>query len=77
MSLSYGYPEKPSFPLPKELAEVRERIWKACTKSGLYFLGIVTPETVIEHIDKGMMLIRAYEMESVKIGREYKMTKKD
>lgn len=77
MSLSYGYAEKPSFPLPKELEEVREKIWNACTASGLYFLGIVTPETVKEHIDKGMMLIRAYEMESVKIGREYKMIKKD
>lgn len=76
MSLSYGYSEKPSFPLPKELAYVREKIWNACTNSGLYFLGIVTPETVKEHIDKGMMLIRAYEMESVKIGREYKMKKK-
>ena len=77
MSLSYGYEEKPSFPLPKELEEVRERIWNACKKSNLFFLGIVTPETVKDHIDKGMRLIRAYEMDSVKIGREYTMVKKD
>ncbi len=71
MALSFGYAEKPSFPLPPELEEVRTRIWNACKEAGLYFLGIVTPETVTSLIDRGMRLCRAYDPKAVEIGRQY------
>ena len=71
MALSFGYAEKPSFPLPAELEAVRTRIWDACKDAGLYFLGIVTPETVTTMIDRGMKLCRAYDPAAVEIGRKY------
>lgn len=71
MSLSFGYAEKPAFPLPPELEEVRTKIWNACMDAGLYFLGIVTPETVTTLIDRGMRLCRAYDLKAVEIGRAY------
>jgi 4-hydroxy-2-oxoheptanedioate aldolase len=71
MALSYGYAEKPSFPLPPELEEVRTRIWDACKEAKLLFLGIVTPETVTSLIDRGMRLCRAYDPKAAEIGRKY------
>ncbi len=71
MSMSYGYKKKPTFPLPKELEEIRVKIWNACKNANLRFLEIVTPDTVTEMIDKGLMFCRAYEPESAEIGRKY------
>jgi 4-hydroxy-2-oxoheptanedioate aldolase len=71
MALSYGYAEKPAFPLPPELEEVRTTIWNACREAGLHFLGIVTPETVTSMIDRGMRLCRAYDPKAADIGRAY------
>jgi len=71
MAMSFGNLKKPSFPLPEELEAARSRIWNACKKANLNFLGIVTPKTVIEMIDKGMMFCRVYETEAAEIGRKY------
>ncbi|GAB6041589.1 HpcH/HpaI aldolase family protein [Endothiovibrio diazotrophicus] len=71
MSLSFGYAEKPDFPLPAELEAVRLRIWNACRDAGLRFLGIVTPQNVTELIDRGMRICRAYDLKAVEIGKRH------
>lgn len=71
MSMSFGYRKKPEFPLPEELEEVRTKIWNACKKAGLFFLGIVTPDTVTDMIDRGLMLCRPTEERAAEIGRKH------
>ena len=71
MSLSFGFKERPTFPLPKPLEDIRKKIWDACNENGVHFLGISNSGNIKENIDNGMMMIRCYEMDAVEVGKEY------
>jgi 4-hydroxy-2-oxoheptanedioate aldolase len=70
MSMSYGHRKRP-VPLPPELEQVMDRVWKACADAGVFFLSIVTPDDVTAMIDRGLMFCRAYDPAAAEIGRKY------
>jgi len=70
MSMAHGYRKRPSQYTP-ELQAVMDRVWKACTDAGIFFLSIVTPEDVTAVLDKGLMLCRAYDPRAAEIGRRH------
>lgn len=59
--MSYGYRKFPGFPLPKEMADARDRVWAACKAAKLFRLEGADESNVEEQIREGIMIISAGE----------------
>ena len=60
-SFSLGYTEPIKFPLPKKISKIREKVWKICEKTNLYFWSQVTNDTIIHSIKRGIKFCRVYD----------------
>ena len=61
ISFSLGYKKALKFPFPKKIIDIRNKVWKICTKNKKYFWAQATQETIIEMIDQGLRFIRVYD----------------
>ena len=70
MGMSFGRKEAHDPPYPAEMLEARATVKTACEKAGVAFLDIVTPETVEDRLDEGVMIGAACE-QAAAIGRRH------
>lgn len=70
MGMTFGRKEAHDPPYPADMLAARDRVKAACDKAGVAFLDVVTPETVEERIDDGV-LIGASDESTARIGRRY------
>ena len=61
MALCHGYTKRPTYPLPKELEEVRKKIWDLCNSKQIPFLDILDPSNFKRDFDYGMKIFRTYD----------------
>ena len=73
MTMSFGYPNAHDPPYPKEIVQARERVKAACRESGVNFLDVVSPDTVVDRIEEGVMIGSGGQAgeETARIGRAY------
>ena len=76
MGMSLGYPEQHNPPYPKEMLEIRNKVFNACKNNNIYFLNAVyNKEELISCIDKGIMFMRIPDDDTegklADIGRRY------
>ena len=76
LSMDLGYKIKPTFPLPRKIAQIRKKVWDNCKKNRKYFLGIIEEKNYKHMLDNGMMFCRAYQTKVVSKGRNYTKRKK-
>ena len=56
MGMSLGFPDAHDPPYPTEMVAARERVLAACKANKLAFLEMVTPDNVVEQIERGVMV---------------------
>lgn len=56
MGMSLGFPDAHDPPYPTEMLAARERVLAACKANKLAFLEMVTPDNVVEQIERGVMV---------------------
>ena len=73
MTMSFGYPNAHDPPYPQEIVQARERVKAACRESGVNFLDVVSPDTVVDRIEEGEMIGSGGQAgeETARIGRAY------
>jgi 4-hydroxy-2-oxoheptanedioate aldolase len=71
LGLSLGYVRVPREPYPAEMAEARERVFRACRARGIPFLEGATPETIAAKIDEGVRVIAGGREETARVGRAH------
>ncbi len=72
MSLSYGHLEgRADPPLPAEVDAAGDRVLKAATANGLFFLDNVLPDNVNGQIDRGVMIGAGRREDAAEVGRAH------
>jgi len=71
LSLSLGYQEMPRDKYPPEMEEARERVLAACSRNGIAFLEIGTPQNITAKIDRGVRVVAGHNVETARVGRAY------
>jgi 4-hydroxy-2-oxoheptanedioate aldolase len=56
MGMSMGYPDQHDEPYPPQMQAARERVMRACSAAGLFFLEQVNPQNVESRIKQGVMI---------------------
>ena len=75
-SMDLGFKTRPSFPLPKKIQTIRQKVWNNCKRNRKYFLGIINEDNYKNLIDNGMMFCRAYDQKVATKARIYTKRKK-
>lgn len=71
LGLSLGYTTLQKRPYPPEMEAARARVFAACRKNNLAFLGSATPETIVANIDEGVRVISGHDPQTARIGRAH------
>ena len=75
LGLSLGYTTLQKRPYPPEMEEARARVFAACRKNKLAFLGSATAETIVANIDEGVRVISGHDPKAANIGRAHQKRK--
>ncbi len=71
LGLALGYTTLQERPYPPAMEEARARVFAACRKNKLAFLGSATPGTIVANIDEGVRIISGHDPEAARIGRAH------
>ena len=73
LSLALGYREMRRDTYPPEMAEARERVFRACRANGIAFLETATPTNITRKLDEGVRVIAGHSDEAARLGRAHQL----
>jgi 4-hydroxy-2-oxoheptanedioate aldolase len=71
LGLALGYKQVSNDPYPPDMAEARQRVFRACQIHNIAFLESCTPDNVARRIDEGVRVVAGHREEIAKIGRAH------